>query len=262
MRKSLDELVEEAAELVASAERIVVFTGAGVSTESGIPDFRSPGGIWSRYDPSDFTIQKFLSGREGRRRIWRGLLESGLLTAKAEPNPAHYAVAELERMGKLVCVITQNVDGLHQKAGNSPEKVVELHGNMRWAVCLSCKRRFPLEEVVRRIEEGDEDPHCAECGGILKPDAVFFGEPLPEEALRRAEAAAFSCDLCIVMGSSLVVYPAAFIPQYARRAGAELIIINRDPTPLDPLARVRISAKVGEVMPRIVRRAKEKLGAL
>ena len=243
--------IELLANLILQAKRIVVFTGAGVSTESGIPDFRSPGGVWCRYDPDDFTIQKFISSREARRKHWQMLSESGLVM-EAEPDPAHYALASLERLGKLDCVITQNVDNLHQKAGVPADRVFELHGNMQWVVCLTCRRRFPMGEVLQRIKEGIEVPDCPDCQGILKPGAVLFGEALPQKTLLEATNRSQNCDLFIVIGSSLVVYPAAYLPVYARDAGAKLAIINLEPTPLDEYAAVVIRGKAGEVISAVV----------
>ena len=246
---------EQLAQLIVQSRKVVVFTGAGISTESGIPDFRSPGGIWSRYDPEDFTIHKFLSGPTARKTIWKMSIEGGLLT-EAEPNLAHHAIAELHRLGKLDCVITQNIDSLHQKAGVPEEKVFELHGNMQWVVCLSCGRRFPMPEVLQRIRDGMEVPDCPDCRGILKPDAVFFGEALPQETLREAIRRAQNCDLMIVIGSTLVIYPAAYIPTYATDAGAKLAIVNLTPTPFDQHAEVVIRGKAGEIMSTVM----EKVG--
>ncbi len=247
--------IELLANLILQANKIVVFTGAGVSTESGIPDFRSPGGIWSRYDPDGFTIQRFLSSLEARRKHWQMLRESGLIM-EAEPAPAHYAIARLERLGKLDCVITQNVDNLHQKAGVTGNRVFELHGNMQWVVCLSCGRRFAMREVLRMIKEGIEVPDCPDCHGVLKPDAVFFGEALPQKTLMEATRRSQNCDLFIVIGSSLVVYPAAQMPIYAMDAGAKLAIINLTPTPLDEYAAVVIRGKAGEVMSAVMERVR------
>jgi len=249
------EEIERLAQLVRESQKIIVFTGAGISTESGIPDFRSPGGIWSRYDPEDFTIQKFVSGPAARKTIWRMSVEGGLLT-EAEPNLAHYAIAELYQLGKLDCVITQNIDNLHQKAGVPEDKVFELHGNMGWVVCLSCRRRFPMPEVLQKIKEGLEVPDCPDCRGILKPDAVFFGEALPQETLREAIRRAQNCDLFIVIGSTLVIYPAAYIPTYAGEAGAKLAIINLTPTPFDQYAEVVIRGKAGEIMSMVMEKVK------
>jgi NAD-dependent deacetylase len=242
--------------MIRGANRVVVFTGAGVSTESGIPDFRSPGGIWTRFDPEDFTIEKFLSSPETRRKQWQVLLEGGLF-ADASPNAAHYAVVELERMGKLTCVITQNVDNLHQKAGNDPARVFELHGNMNRLRCLDCGVVYGLAAVLEIRTARTDIPVCRECGGILKPDVVFFGEPLPEQTLRMANDRAAHCDLLIVIGSSLVVYPAAYIPLYAKESGAQLVILNRDETPYDADADVLIRAEAGEGMSGILAALKE-----
>ena len=247
------------ADIIVGSRKVVVFTGAGVSTESGIPDFRSPGGIWSKFDPDDFTIKKFLYSPETRKKQWRILVEGGLIT-NAKPNQAHLGIAELERLGKLDCVITQNIDNLHQKAGNSPEKVIELHGNMRWVRCLSCKERYPLEDIKQRLKRGKEEvPDCKNCHGILKPDVVFFGEALPEDALQNATYHSSNCDLLIAIGSSLVVYPAAYMPLYAKEAGAKLIIINIDETSYDSRADICINTKAGETMERILEKVKEKL---
>jgi NAD-dependent protein deacetylase/lipoamidase len=242
---------EQLAHLIIQSRKVVVFTGAGISTESGIPDFRSPGGIWSRYDAEDFTIQKFLSGPAARETIWKMSIEGGLLS-KAGPNLAHHAITELHRLGKLDCVITQNIDGLHQKAGVPDDRVLELHGNMQWVVCLSCRRRFPMPEVLQRIRDGVEVPDCPDCRGILKPDAVFFGEALPQGTLQEAIRRAQNCDLMIVIGSTLVIYPAAYIPMYATDAGAKLAIVNLTPTPFDQYAAVIIRGKAGETMCRVM----------
>jgi NAD-dependent deacetylase len=249
------EEIEQLAKLIIESKKTVVFTGAGISTESGIPDFRGPGGIWSRYDPEDFTIQKFLSSPAARKTIWKISTESGLLT-EAEPNLAHYAIAELYQLGKLDCVITQNIDNLHQKAGVPEDNVFELHGNTQWALCLSCRRRFPMTEVLQKIKEGIEVPDCPDCHGILKPDAVLFGEMLPEETLREATRRSQNCELFIVIGSTLIVYPAAYMPTYAREAGAKLAIVNFTPTPLDHYAAVVIQGGAGEIMSRLVEKVR------
>jgi len=258
--QNLDGLIDTVANLIITAKRVIVFTGAGVSTESGIPDFRSPGGIWDRFDPDDFTYHKFIKDPEVRRKQWQ-MLKEGSLTTEAKPNPAHYAITELDRFGKLDCVITQNVDSLHQKAGVSSDKVFELHGNIQWAVCLNCGRRYPFEQVKIRLDEGVEIPDCEVCQGILKPDAVLFGEPLPREVLAQATFHSHHCDLFIVIGSTLVVYPAAYMPKYAFDLGAKLVIINLSPTPMDKQATVLIRAKAGEAMPRIIERIREKSAA-
>ena len=256
--QNLDLITDRVADLIVNAKRIVVFSGAGVSTESGIPDFRSPGGIWSRFDPDEFTYQRFVSDLESRRKQWQ-LFGEGLLTKDAEPNPAHYAIAELDKLGKLDCVITQNVDNLHQKAGVPADKVFELHGNMQRVVCLSCGRHYPFDQIKARLDNDEEIPDCEVCHGILKPDAVFFGETLPEKVLREATLRSHSCDLFIVIGSTLVVYPAAYMPSYAVHSGAKLVIINLSSTPMDREATVLIRTKAGEAMSKIVQRVKEKL---
>ena len=256
----LDQQIEEVADLIVGSDRIIAFTGAGVSTESGIPDFRGPGGIWTKYDPDDFTIQKFLSDEAVRKKHWELLTDPEVKMTGAEPNPAHYAIAELEKMDKLYGVITQNVDGLHQKAGVSEDMVFQLHGDMSHAKCLSCGKRYPMEDMAERVRQGIAEPTCDYCSGILKPDAVFFGEQLPADVLMESERRSRTCDLCIVLGSSLVVFPAANIPIYAVRSGAKLVIINIGPTELDEVAHVRIEGKAGQVTPRVIARVKEKMG--
>jgi len=254
----IDSLIERVADLIINARRTVAFTGAGISTESGIPDFRSPGGIWDRYDPEDFTYQKFISDAKSRKKRWQMLELAGLLT-EVEPNLAHYAIADLDALGKLDCVITQNIDNLHQKAGVPADKIFELHGNMQWIVCLSCGRRYPLAYVKAILERGGEIPDCEACHGILKPDVVFFGETLPERVLMEASARSRQCDLFMVIGSTLIIYPAAYMPEYALERRARLVIINLSPTPMDKQAEVVIRAKAGEVMPEVVQLVKEKI---
>ncbi len=255
----LEKLAERVADLIIHARRVVVFTGAGISTESGIPDFRSPGGIWERFDPEEFTYQRFLDSAESRRKHWQ-LLGGGLLHGGVEPNQAHYALAELDRLGRLDCIITQNVDNLHQQAGVPDHKVFELHGNLQWAVCLSCGQRYPFARIKARLAEGEDDPACERCRGMLKPDVVMFGELLPEPVFHEASRRSRDCDLFIVIGSSLVVYPAAYMPIYAVDAGARLVIINLSPTPMDKQATVLIRARAGEAMSQIVSKVKEKSG--
>lgn len=250
--------ISAVADMIIDSEKVVVFTGAGVSTESGIPDFRSAGGIWSQFDPDDFTIQKFLRSSGTRKKMWQLLIGGGLI-ADAQPNQSHLAVAELEKLGKLDCVITQNIDNLHQKAGNSAEKVIELHGNMRRVICLSCNKSYPPEEVAQRLKE-EEVPDCENCHGILKPDVVFFGETLPQKALTDAANYSTNCDLLIVIGSSLVVYPAAYMPIYAKNSGAKLVIINISPTSCDNNADVLINSGAGEAMGLILQNVRKRLG--
>ena len=250
------ELIEQVADLIVQSKKIVVFTGAGVSTESGISDFRSPGGIWTRYNPNDFTYQKFLADPEARKKAWglyRELWKSG-----AKPNRAHHAIAELEKLGKLDCVITQNIDNLHQAAGNSTGKVIELHGTIKWVKCLACSKRYPYEEIEKRLEQGEETPDCEECHGILKTATISFGEAMPVKETAEAERRSSNCDLFIAIGSSLVVYPAAYMPDYALESGAKVVIINLEPTSIDRRATVSIRGKAGEAMSKIMERVKEK----
>ncbi len=258
IEKESDERIGRVAEMIGQARHIVVFTGAGVSTESGIPDFRSPGGFWTKFDPEDFTIDRFLSNPETRRKQWRFLL-SGDLLKDASPNAAHQAIAELEALGRLDCVITQNIDNLHQKAGNDPGRVYELHGTMHWIRCLKCGGRYALEEILKQYRTAMDPPACGRCGGIMKPDVIFFGEALPEETLQEATRHASRCDLLIVVGSSLVVYPAATLPLIAKESGAKLVIVNLTPTPADQFADVVINASAGDALTRILAEVKRRL---
>ncbi len=258
--KTGEALIDELVDLIVDSKRIVVFTGAGISTESGIPDFRGPDGLWTKVDPSDFTYQKFVGDKEARKRLWglQKVMNFGL--GDVDPNRAHMAIAELEKLGKLDCIITQNVDGLHQKSGNSEGKVLQLHGNMQWVKCLSCDARHTLDEVKGWLEKGIELPECVQCGGILKPDAVFFGEMMPVWETSEAQRRSSECDLCIVIGSTLTVYPAGMMPQYALQGGAKLVIINDGVTEMDRSAHVRISAKAGDVMSQAIEKVKKRLG--
>lgn len=253
----MDEKIDQVAEMIASAGKVVVFTGAGISTESGIPDFRGPGGLWTKYDPDDFTIDKFLGSHATRKKMWQRMREGGFME-DAEPNTAHFAVVELEKMGKLSALVTQNIDNLHQKAGSSPQLIRELHGNMQMLVCLNCRERYPIDLIRERYADSDNVPTCDHCRGILKPDVVFFGEALPQQTLARAMQEAAECDVMLVIGSSLVVYPAAYVPVQAKQAGAKLVIINRGSTEQDHIADVRIDAAAGATMTRIINRLKTK----
>ena len=252
--------IEMVADIVYTSTRIVVFTGAGISTESGIPDFRSPGGIWDRYDPSELTYQKFLSSQASREKYWERQKTLWPIIAAANPNAGHMAIAELHRMGKLDCVITQDGDGLHQKSGVPAEKVIELHGTWTRALCLSCGRKYPSEDVQVRLEAGEKVPRCEACGGTMKPDVIQFGQAMPEKETSEAQRRAAGCDLFLVCGSSLVVYPAAEMPLTARDAGAKLVIINIMTTPHDGYADVVIHEKIGDVLPRIVGQVRRKAG--
>jgi NAD-dependent deacetylase len=253
--KDMESKIARIAELILQSKKLVVFTGAGISTESGIPDFRSPGGIWTKFDPDDFTIQKYMSNPATRLKQWVHMVEDGLMI-NAQPNRAHYAVAELEKMGKLQCVITQNVDNLHQKAGNSPDRIFELHGTMSWARCLDCGRRFSIHAILDRFRADRANPVCEVCSGTVKPDVIFFGEALPEEALSLSVSHSRSCDLFIVIGSSLIVYPAAFMPVYAKESGAKLVIINNSSTDMDSQADVVVGGSAGAIMESVLARVK------
>jgi NAD-dependent deacetylase len=256
--RELQEKIGRVAAMIVDAQSVVVFTGAGVSTESGIPDFRSPGGLWTKFDPEDFTLDQFLANPRTRRKQWQFLL-AGDLFRDAQPNAAHEAIADLEQLGRLDCIITQNIDNLHQRAGNDPAKVFELHGNVRWIRCLDCGERYRVEEILRQYAPSEEEPLCGRCSGILKPDVIFFGEALPEEILDEATQRAQCCDLLLVVGSSLVVYPAAYMPFYAKQAGARLVIVNLSPTPADKIADVVIHASAGEAMGRILAEVRRKV---
>jgi NAD-dependent deacetylase len=222
---------EQLARLLERKRRIVAFTGAGMSTESGIPDYRSPGGLWTQYAP--IFYQDFLASAEARRESWERGLHTYAVIQDARPNAGHRALARLESWGVLLAVVTQNIDGLHQAAGSSPERVIELHGNTHRVRCLSCHARFERTEIHRRISAGESVPECEACGGILKVTTIAFGEPLNDRVLGAAILAAESCDCCIVVGSSLVVYPAAGIPERASMNGVPLVIVNNTATHLD-----------------------------
>ncbi len=256
----MEELIETVAEFIVRARRIVVFTGAGASTESGIADFRSRGGIWDKYNPEDFYFQKFLTNEESREKYWQMSTEVYESLKKAKPNPVHLAIAELEKLDKLDCIITQNIDGLHHKAGNSREKIIELHGTALSVSCLSCRRKYDRDEVQQRILNGVKVPRCDDCEGLLKPDTISFGQAMPERETNQAYDRSFGSDLFIVVGSSLVVQPAAYIPLRAKQGGAKLVIINRDPTPHDGYADIVINGSAGEIMTQILGKVRGKMG--
>ncbi len=242
--------IESAAVVLRGKERILVFTGAGISTESGIPDFRGRNGVWTRVDPAEFTIDKYLRNPDTRRRSWQMRLESGTLTAK--PNKAHRAVTRLWRSGRMLACVTQNIDGLHQKAGLPTQALVELHGNAHVARCVGCGDRQPTVDVVTRVQAGEDDPSCLLCGGILKIDVVFFGEMLPPAATDLAYALASQADAVVAVGSTLSVFPAAQIPLEVAQAGHPLVILNIGPTAFDDLAAARIEAPAGKALPALV----------
>ena len=235
---------------IARSDRVVGFTGAGISTESGIPDFRSPGGVWARNRIIEFD--EFVSSREARVEAWRQRVEMWPSMRDARPNPGHLAFVELERRGKLHAMITQNIDGLHQRAGQSPEITIELHGTNLWAACLSCGGRIPMDDAIRRVTDGDPAPECLACGGILKSATVSFGQAMPERELSRAMEASRRCEVFVAAGSSLVVYPAAMLPALAKQAGARLILVNRTPTPLDEIADLVVRDEISKVLPALV----------
>lgn len=233
-------------EMIDESRRMVVFTGAGISTESGIPDFRSPGGLWTRYKPIDF--KDFMSSEEKRRESWRIKFATEKVIADAKPNPGHLAVARLHEKGKLSSVITQNIDGLHQASGIPDDKVIELHGNTTYAICLSCRKRYELA-AIRRIFIPDETlPLCDDCGGIIKTATISFGQSMPLREMQLAQEEALGCDLFMAVGSSLVVYPAAGFPLLAKQNGAQLIILNRDPTKMDIYADLVINDEIGTTL--------------
>jgi len=232
-------------QVIAGASRIVVFTGAGISTESGISDFRSPGGIWTRMQPIEFG--DFVASAEMRREAWRRKAAIDTEFVAAKPNRGHRAVAELVRRGHCTSVITQNIDGLHQQSGVPAEQVVELHGNSTYASCLTCGLRHELGPIFAAFERDETLPLCDDCGGIVKTATISFGQPMPEVEMRRAEEEAVACDLFIAMGSSLVVYPAAGFPALAKHNGAQLAIVNREPTEQDGLADLVLHGEIGPV---------------
>ncbi|MDX1734016.1 MAG: Sir2 family NAD-dependent protein deacetylase [Halioglobus sp.] len=233
-------------DLLAASRRAVVFTGAGISTESGIPDFRGPSGLWKKMKPIEF--QDFMASEDVRQDSWRQRFEHGSGLLEARPNKGHAAVAILVERGPVSAVITQNVDNLHQESGVPPNRVIELHGNATYARCLACGVRVEMAELEREFREAGRVGPCAQCGGIVKSATISFGQAMPEEPMRRAEQETLACDLFVVLGSSLTVYPAAGFPALARRNGAELVIVNEQPTDLDALASLVISAGIGATM--------------
>jgi NAD-dependent deacetylase len=249
----MEDLISRVALLISNAEKIVVFVGAGLSTESGIPDFRSPGGVWDKYDPEDFDFQNFISHEASRIKYWQMATEMYDAMKDAKPNAGHIAIAELERRGKLDCLITQNIDGLHFKAGNSPGKVLELHGTAMHVACLDCNVRYERGPIQERIAAGDKAPKCESCGGLLKPATISFGQNMPARETNEAFRHSQDCDLFIVIGSSLVVYPAAQMPVVAKQSGAKLVIVNRDETACDKKADIIINGQAGTIMEAIVR---------
>jgi len=240
------------AKWIDEASRIVVLTGAGISTDSGIPDFRGPNGLWTKNPKAEkaSNIQNFINDREVRKASWRSRLDSR--SWSAEPNKGHEALVQLERNNKLVLLITQNVDGLHHQAGSNPEKVVEIHGTLREVACLSCDYRDDMKVALDRIRSGEEDLDCPSCGGILKSATISFGQSLVHEDLTRSEAAAQNCDLFIAIGTTLGVYPIAAVLPSAKRVGAKIVVVNGEPTEMDHLADLVIRESISDVMPLVV----------
>jgi NAD-dependent deacetylase len=248
------EELERVAALLRAADQIVVLTGAGISTESGIPDFRGPQGLWTK-DPAaekKANIRHYVEDADHRREVWRNRAGSELFAG--QPNAGHVALADLERKANLHTLVTQNVDGLHQAAGSSPEVMIEIHGTVHDVKCLACGWRGPMDETLARVRAGEDDPHCLECGGMLKSATISFGENLVPEDLMRAQRAAEGADVFLAVGTSLGVYPAAALPEQALRTGAFLVILNGEATPFDGVAHFVFRDRLGEVLPELVAR--------
>ena len=248
---SLHEAVRAAAELVEGATRIVVLTGAGISTDSRIPDFRGPQGVWTKNPGAEkqATLQNYLADPEMRRQAWRNRLDSPIWAA--DPNPGHYALTGLERRRKLLLLVTQNVDGLHHDAGSDPDRIVEIHGTARQVGCMSCSYQAPMQEVLDRVRQGDDDPACPLCSGILKSATISFGQNLIAADLERAQEAAETCDLVLAVGSTLSVYPIAAVVPVAKRSGARIVIVNGSPTEMDMFGDVVVKGPISTVLPQI-----------
>jgi NAD-dependent deacetylase len=242
----------DAARWLREATAVTVLTGAGISTDSGIPDFRGPQGVWTRDPeaPALFTIDNYLADPDARRRAWRARLTHPVWQAR--PNAGHRALVSLERHGRLRALVTQNIDGLHQAAGSAPERVIEIHGTVHWVRCMSCPHRAPMPDVLARVEAGEDDPACPACGGIQKSATISFGEPLDAQVLASAIAASRDCDLFLAVGTSLSVHPAAGLCDYALAAGARLVIVNAEATPYDRVADAVIRTPIGEVLPDLM----------
>ena len=239
--------LQEFMDLVNAARKIVFFTGAGISTESGIPDFRSPGtGLWTKMKPIQF--QDFIASAEVRTESWRRRFEGERVMEDALPNKGHLAVANLMNNGKGLVVITQNVDNLHQAGGVRDDQVIELHGNASYANCLECGTRYELADLASQFATQSQVAPCSRCGGIIKTATISFGQAMPEQPMAQAQAAVDACDLMIVAGSSLQVFPAASFPEYAKQRGAKLVIVNREPTPLDDIADLVLHREIGETL--------------
>jgi NAD-dependent deacetylase len=248
---ALAERLEPVARLMAPSRRMVVFTGAGISTESGIPDYRGPNGVWKTNRIP--TARNVRTDRASREQRWQEHRTRYPVMQAREPNAGHRAIAALERDGRVSAIVTQNIDGLHQKAGSSAERVLELHGSSHRLRCVDCGREYDSAEILERIEQGETDPRCVVCGGVLRGSTVLFGESLPQETLRRAVDASAAADLMLVVGSSLVVKPAAQLPVVARKNGAPLVIVNREATPLDEIANAVVRGDAGPVLDTLAR---------
>lgn len=246
------ELLDAVRSWIDAAQRIVVITGAGISTDSGIPDFRGPQGVWTKNPQAEkmATLQHYVADPEVRRRSWQDRLASPAWHAK--PNAGHLALVALERRGRLDTLITQNVDGLHQLAGSSPARVVEIHGTMREVTCLACGERAPMERALARVRAGEDDPPCRSCGGILKSATISFGQALVAEDMLRAQRAAQRCDLLLTVGTKLSVYPVAGVVPTAKEAGARVVIINAEPTDMDGLADAVLRGQISALLPALV----------
>lgn len=238
---------------VAEATRVVALTGAGISTESGIPDFRGPQGVWTKNPKAErlSNIQYYMADPEVRRLSWQSRLDHPAWQAR--PNAGHRALVDLEARGTLLALVTQNIDGLHQLAGNSPDRVIEVHGTLRDVMCMACGRRGPMGPVLDRVRAGEEDPPCKECGGILKSATISFGQPLVPEVIARALRATEQSDVLLAIGTSLQVYPVASAVPIAKAAGARVVIVNADPTPFDDIADAVLRQPIGEVLPALCR---------
>lgn len=250
-REHAEHVLETVREWIAAARRIVALTGAGISTDSGIPDFRGPQGLWTR-DPEaekQSTLQYYMADPGVRRRAWRNRLESPAW--HAQPNAGHHALVALERRGTLDTLITQNIDGLHQQAGSSPGRVIEIHGTMREVMCMACGERAPMERALARVRAGEDDPPCRTCGGVLKSATISFGQALVEADLIRARDAALRCDLLLAIGSTLSVYPVAGVVPLAKEAGARVVIVNAEPTAMDGLADAVLRGSIATLLPRL-----------
>jgi len=256
--QAANEKLHRIADWILASRRTVVFVGAGLSMESGIPDFRSPGGLWDRYDPNEFTYQNFLASESAREKYWQLGTEVYALMKAAQPNAAHLAIAELEKLGRLDCMITQNIDGLHYKAGNTAAKVIELHGTVMHVTCLSCGKRYERDDIQDRLRQGEKVPRCNNCQGLLKPATIAFGQAMPERETSEAYRRSAASDLFIVIGSSLVVHPAAMMPVLAKENGARLVIINRDETACDTMADLIHRGQAGPAMAVILEKVRAK----